>query len=115
MFEYREGAKCEAICANCKKSVPATLKSETVSLCEGLEEIENVLLDVCDICGSICSIPYKSLEPIQDATKRLLESKAVSSYREITVELKSKVDEKKAGERKSASDFQHEYPMQATG
>ena len=98
-----------------KKSVPATLKSETVSLCEGLEEIENVLLDVCDICGSICSIPYKSLEPIQDATKRLLESKTVSCYGEITVELKSQVDAKKARDPQSDPNHQHEYPMQATG
>ena len=113
--ERREGAKCEVVCANCKKSVPATLKSETISLCEGLEEIKNVLVDVCGLCGSICSIPYKSIEPIQDASARLLESKAVSRYGEISIELKSQVDAKKIRKKESEPDYQHEYPLQATG
>ena len=114
MIDYREGAKCQAICANCGKGVPATLKNETISLCEGLEEVENVLVDVCDVCGSICSIPYKSIEPIQDASARLLESKAVSRYGEISIELKSQVDTKKIREKETEPDYQHEYPWQAT-
>ena len=95
MLDYREGAKCQAVCANCEKSVPATLKNETISLCEGLEEVENVLVDVCDVCGSICSVPHKSVKPLQQAFKRLVDSNSVSGYGEITIELKSQVDAKK--------------------
>ena len=115
MPEFKNGLKCKAVCDDCGKSVSATFKNETISLCEGLEEIENVLVVVCNECSGICSIPYKSLEPIQNASERLIKSKTVSGYGEITLELKSQVDKKKAGERQSESDFQHEHPMQATG
>ena len=115
MFEYKHGSKSSSICAVCDKKVPATLKNETISLCGGLEEIEDVLIVVCDECGNICSIPYKSIEPIQDASDRLLESKAVSRYGEITLELKSQADARKVSGSESVSNPQHEYPLQATG
>ena len=75
MLEYIKGAKCEANCANCEKSVPATFKIKTISLCEGMEEIENVLAVVCNVCGSVCAIPYKLMEPNQFATERLLKTR----------------------------------------
>ena len=108
MQEYREGAKSGALCANCEKRVPSTLTNETISLCEGLEEITNVLVDICDNCGNICSIPYKSIEPVQDAVERLLKSKVVSSS-EITLELKSQVDARKESGTKSEPNYQDEY------
>ena len=109
MIDYREGAKCEAVCANCGTSVPATHKNETISLCEGLEEIETVLSLICDQCGSICAIPYKSVKPIQDAVARLIDSKTVSNYGEITIELKSQADARKELAQKFEPDFQDEY------
>ena len=113
MYDNQEGAKIKSVCANCKKSVPATFKNETVSLCEGLEEIENVLLVICDECGSMTAVPAESLPPLQDAFKRLVKSKAVSRYGEITIELKSQVERKKRLDRESESDFQEEYPLEA--
>ena len=113
MQEYSNGAKCEAVCANCGTSVPATHKNETVSLCEGLEEIENVLALICDQCGSICSIPYKSVKPIQDAVARLIDTKAVSNYGEITIELKSQADARKEHGKKSEPEYQDEYTQVA--
>ena len=115
MFEHKHGSKSSSICAVCDKKVPATLKNETISLCEGLEEIEDVLIVVCDECGNICSIPYKSIEPIQDASDRLLESNAVSRYGEIALELKSQVEARRDSESKSELDNQHEYSLQVTG
>ena len=115
MIDYREGAKCQAVCGNCGKGVPATLKNETISLCEGLEEVENVLVDICDECGSICSVPHKSVKPLQQAFKRLVDSNSVSGYGEITIELKSQVDAKKSRKKESEPDYQHEYLLQATG
>ena len=115
MREHSNGSKCEAACVDCGKRVHATHRIETVSLCEGLEEIENVLVVVCDECSGICSIPYKSLAPIQDANDRLIKSKAVSSFGEITLELKSQVDARIKLKQKSEPDFPHEYPLQAIG
>ena len=113
MCDYQEGAKCKAVCANCGKSVPATHKTESVSLCERIEDIENVQAVNCDLCGGICSIPYKSVEPIQDAVERLLESKAVSSYGEVTAELKSQVDARKLSNNNTKQKNLLEYPQVA--
>ena len=44
MFDYNEGTKYDSPCAFCKRIIPITLKSETMSLCKGLEEVENVLV-----------------------------------------------------------------------
>ena len=56
MFKCKEGAKIKSLCAHCDKGVSATLTNEILSLCEGREEIANVLVNICDECGNICSI-----------------------------------------------------------
>ena len=114
MLNNQEGAKCKAVCSNCGGSVSATHKSETISLCEGLEEIDNVLSVICDKCGSICSIPYKSIEPVQDAIESLIKSKAVSGYGEITIELKSQVEARTVPSDQLKSDYQYD-PIVASG
>ena len=114
MFNHQDGSKSVSLCSNCGKRVPATLKNETVSLCEGLEEVENVLVVVCDECGSMTALPARSSPPVQDAFKRLIDSKAVSNYGEITIELKSQVDARKELNKKSEPDYQKDYPLQAT-
>ena len=83
-----------------KKSVSATLTKVTLSLCEGLEEVERVLVDICDECGNMIAIPARSLPPIQQAIKNLIESGTVSDYNKITTELKSKVDVRKESGKK---------------
>ena len=115
MLDYREGAKCEAVCPYCEKSVTATLTNETLSLCKGLEEVENSLVLVCDECGNMTGIPARSLPPIQQAIKKLIKSGTVSDNNKITTELKSKVDARKELNKKSKPDYQHECPLQATG
>ena len=96
MLDYREGVKSSSLCAFCEKGVTATLTSETLSLCKGLEEVKNVLIDICDECGNIASIPHRSVSPIQQAMKRLVESGVASEPGKIPVELKSRVDAKKS-------------------
>ena len=113
MIDYREGAKSKAVCGYCNNCVISTLSNVTLSLSEGLEEVENVLVDVCDECGNMVSIPAKSLPPIQQAYKRLVETKTVSDYGEITTELKSKVDARKKLDKKSEPDYQNEYRLAA--
>ena len=61
-----------------------------------LEEVKNVLIDICDECGNITSIPHRSVSPIQQAMKRLVESRVASEPGKIPVELKSRVDPKKS-------------------
>ena len=115
MYDYREGAKTTSVCSYCEKSVPSTLSNVTLSLCEGLEEVENVLVRICDECGNIVSTPHRSVTPIQQAMKRLVESGVVSERGKIPVELKSKVDARKVRDSESEPEYQHEYPLQATG
>ena len=111
MFDYQEGSKSGSLCATCEKKVLSTLKNETISLCEGLEEVENVLVAVCDVCGNMTAVPAKSLPPLQDAFKRLVETGVVADYGEITTELKSQVDARKARDSKSELDNQFVYSL----
>ena len=115
MLEYRNGAKCTTVCVYCDKSVPATLKSETLSLCRGLKEVENALVLVCDECGNMTGIPAKSMLPIQQAAESILDSKLVAKIEEVTVELKSLLNKEKLHDKESEPDYKHEYPLQATG
>ena len=115
MIDYREGVKSPSLCAFCEKGVTATLSSETLSLCKGLEEVENVLIEICDECGNIASIPHRSVPPIQQAMKKLIESGVASELGKIPVELKSRVDTKKSHIRESEPVYQHEFPMRTTG
>ncbi len=114
MSDYTEGEKTISGCDYCEKRVSSTLTYVTLSLCEGMEEVENVLLYVCDECGNMCSIPHKSVFPIQQAMKRLVESGVVSDRSEIPWDLKSKVDGKKSRERKSEPDYSQVYPLVAS-
>ena len=113
MLDYREGAKSPGPCGYCKKVVPSTLTKVTLSLCEGLEEVENVLVDVCDECGNMISIPAQSLPPIQQAHKKIDESGMVSDRDEITTELKSFVDASKISNNNTVRDYPQEYPLVA--
>ena len=75
MTDYREGAKCEAVCAVIvNKAYQQLLQRLLLSLCKGLEEVESVLVDICDECGNMIAIPVRSLPPIQQAIKNLIES-----------------------------------------
>ena len=113
MIDYREGAKIGSLCANCGKKVSATLTNETLSLCKGLEEVENALVLVCDECGNMTGIPAKSMLPIQQAAERLIDSKLVSKIEEVTVELKSLVEEGKIPDKETEPDYQYEYQIAA--
>ena len=113
MIDYREGVKSPGPCAFCNKVVPSTLTNVTISICEGLEEVENVLVDVCDECDNMISIPARSEPPLQQAYKELVETGAVSCNDGITIELKSIVDARKDSNKKTEQDFPQEYPLVA--
>ena len=102
-----------SLCASCEKKVEATLTNETLSFCEGMDEVENILVYICDTCGNICSIPAQSLSPIQQTIERLVESKAVSKAEDVTVELKSLVDKEEEINSKSEPNYHDEYPQVA--
>ena len=113
MSDHREGAKGPGPCGYCNKVVPSTLTSVTLSICEGLEEVENVLVRICDKCGNMISIPAKSNPPIQRAYKKLTE-RGVESDRVITTELKSIVDTRKSASRNTVRSCPQEYPLVAS-
>ena len=105
MLDYREGAKCNTLCAYCNKSVPATLSNETLSLCKGLKEVANTLVLVCDECGNMTGIPAKSMLPIQQGAESLIDSELVSKIEDVTVELKSLVDKEKIRHKKNVGNI----------
>ena len=113
MIEYQEGAKVNSICAYCEKSEISTLTNTTVSICEGLEEVENVLARICDECGNMVSIPARSLPPIHQARRKIIESGTVPNSGGITTELKSKVDARKNSNNNTEQDYPKEYPLVA--
>ena len=113
MNDYQDGAKSPGPCGYCKKVVPTTLKSETLSMCEGLEEVENVLVRVCDECGNMVSIPARSLPPIHQARRKIIESGMAPDSGGMTTELKSKVDARKNSNNKTERDYPQEYPLVA--
>ena len=114
MYNYQKGTKINSLCVFCEKRVISTFTNETLSLCNGLEEVENVLVRVCDECGNIASIPHRSVAPIQQVMKKLVESGAVSDVGEITTELKSHVDARGVRDPRSNSDYKYE-PIAAAG
>ena len=81
----------------------------------GLEEVENVLVDVCDECGNITSFPHQSISPIQQAMKRLVESGIASEVGKIPFNLKSTADSINVSESESMPNYQQDYPIRATG
>ena len=113
MYDYSEGTKYDSLCAFCDKSVPATLTSVTLSLCKGLAEIENDLVDVCNECGNMCSVPAESLPSIQQTARKLLESKVVTNLNDITIDLKSIVDQELDHEEVSRPEYQEKYSLEA--
>ena len=113
MYVYQEGEKTNSVCAFCEKSVTSTLTNVTLSLCEGLEEVENVLVRICDECGNMVSIPARSLPPIQLAHKRIDESGMAPDPDEITTELKSIVDARKSSNKSTKGDDLQGEPLVA--
>ena len=114
MIDYKEGVKCTSVCTHCEKSVPATLKNVTLSLCEGEEEVKNVLVDICDVCGNMTAIPAPSLPSIHKAIKKLVKSEVVSEAGKVTIDLKSIVDKEYRFDTKPKLVYQQEYSMHAT-
>ena len=72
MSDYRDGDKGPGPCGYCNKVVPTTFANVALSLCEGLEEVENCLVMVCVECGNMIGIPAQSLPHFNKHTKNLL-------------------------------------------
>ena len=113
MNDYWEGVKSPGPCGYCKKVVPTTFTNVTLSLCEGVEEVENVLVRICDECGNMVSIPARSLPAIHQARRKIIESGRVPDSGGITTELKSKVDARKSFNKSTEGDYLQEYPLVA--
>ncbi len=114
MNKFFAGTKSTSLCAHCEKKVASTLSYATLSLCEGVESVDNILVYICDECGNLAETPQRSVFPIQQAIKRILESKVVSDTGEITVKVTSVVISKKGIDSKLRSKNIHKYSFHAT-
>jgi len=62
-----EGDKSKAICATCNAIVPTTLLRRDVPFSDNSGNVDNLLVSVCDICGTIVAIPAQSVPAIKKA------------------------------------------------
>lgn len=57
-----------AFCWNCDKVVECELKNRNIQTSYGY--VKDVIVDVCNKCGSICSIPHSSTPKIHEFIKQ---------------------------------------------
>jgi hypothetical protein len=69
-FLFIEGGKSEAVCRHCKALVSTTLRTRAYTLEESGIEVPGVLVDVCDVCDEIVTIPHQSTYRLRDARER---------------------------------------------
>lgn len=64
---HTEGEKSFAICSFCFAITPTTYRRRDVSFGDGSGQVKDILVSVCDICGSIVAIPAESASAIREA------------------------------------------------
>ncbi|SFU81345.1 hypothetical protein [Pseudomonas sp. OV546] len=67
MTFYKEGDKSQAICEDCESVVHTTFQRRNVPFDDGVGEVENVLVAVCDICDRVVAVPAQSTPAIKAA------------------------------------------------
>lgn len=74
----RVGDSQKAACDCCKSFVNVTFRLRTVPFSDGIGAVKNVLVGVCDECGSVAVLPHQSTPMIKsyvDVQKKALESR----------------------------------------
>jgi hypothetical protein len=64
---HESGDKSKAICESCKALVPTTFQYRDVAFDDGSGCVKNILVAVCDHCGTVVSIPAQSTPAIKRA------------------------------------------------
>ena len=67
MILYEAGQKTKAICENCKSAVPSTYDYRDMSFDKGTVRVKDLLVQVCDQCGTPVGIPAQSMPAIKHA------------------------------------------------
>ena len=62
-----EGGRGKAICNNCREIVSTTYRRRDVPFSDGNGEAKDILVSVCDACGSVVAIPAQSTPAIKEA------------------------------------------------
>ncbi|TSP09185.1 hypothetical protein [Cupriavidus campinensis] len=66
---FQEGDKSTAICPKCKKVVSTTFFLRNAPFSDNKGSAQNILVAVCDVCGTIAGIPARSTEVIRKARR----------------------------------------------
>ncbi|SDF89759.1 hypothetical protein [Paraburkholderia phenazinium] len=72
-----EGEKSKAICQSCKQIVSTTFARRDVPFSDGIGEVKDILVSVCDLCDRVVAIPAQSTPAIREA--RLKEVKSIEA------------------------------------
>lgn len=67
---YNEGDKSKALCSHCEDVVDVTFKYRDVPFSDGIGCAKNILVEVCDDCGTVVSIPRQSIPGIKSSRVR---------------------------------------------
>lgn len=62
---YAPGEKSRAICRHCNKAVETTFDYRNVPFDDGSGEVKDILVAVCDECGTVAAIPAQSTPAIR--------------------------------------------------
>lgn len=66
---WRENDKSEGICPSCRRRIPAVFAYRTVELENPRLSVADVLVSVCQPCGTTVSVPWQSNQRLQTARK----------------------------------------------
>jgi len=67
---WKEGDRSRGVCEVCKRLVDTRFERRTLPLEQPRIDVPDVLVDVCEVCGSILSVPPQSLPRINAARQR---------------------------------------------
>ena len=71
---FQEGDQSKAVCSHCASVVATTFLRRDVPFNDGSAVAKNILVGVCDVCGTTVSIPAQSTPAISKARKEATES-----------------------------------------
>jgi hypothetical protein len=69
---YVEGDKSQAICPRCKEIVATTFQRRDVPFSDGRGSALDILVSVCDTCGTVLAIPAQSTPAIKEVRTKAI-------------------------------------------
>ncbi|ALM83232.1 hypothetical protein [Bordetella sp. N] len=79
--KFLQGDKSAGICAQCKAIVATTYRRRDVPFASGIGMVRDILVAICDICGSVVSTPSQSTPAIKAAYKKIIKESKLKRQR----------------------------------